>query len=116
MKWSSLDFPLTFRETNLGNSKNQSNNGTFQSEGHMMQTSQIYIAISIVAIAIIAILVFVVYKNKEAKKLSPLSGLAFGFVLAGLIFGNDRLVGYSLMGIGVSLAIIDIFRRMNNKQ
>jgi hypothetical protein len=80
-----------------------------------MNTSQIYIAVSIVALAIIAILLFSVFKNKEAKKLTPLAGLAFGFVLAGLFFGNDRLIGYSLLGIGVILAIIDIVRKMKNK-
>ena len=76
-----------------------------------MITSQIYIAISIVVLAIIAILVFFVNKNKKDKKLTPLAGLAFAFVLAGVIFSNDRLIGYSLMGIGIILAVIDIFKK-----
>ncbi len=80
-----------------------------------MVTSQIYIAISIVILAIIALLVFFVNKNKKAKKLTPLAGLAFGFVLAGIIFGEDRLIGYSLMGIGILLAIIDIIKKSKKK-
>lgn len=80
-----------------------------------MNSSQIYIAISIVVLAIIALLVFFVYKNKKDKKLTPLAGLAFGFILAGIIFGNDRLIGYSLIGIGVILAIIDIIKKLKSK-
>jgi hypothetical protein len=43
-----------------------------------------------------------------------LASLAFGFVVAGIVFGNDnRLIGYGLMGIGVLLAVLDIFRNRN---
>jgi amino acid transporter len=80
-----------------------------------MNSSQIYITISIVVLVIITILVFFVYKNKKEEKLSLLAGLALGFILAGILFGNDRLIGYSLMGIGVVLAIIDIIRKLRIK-
>ena len=76
-----------------------------------MSTSVAYIAVSIAALAIIAILVFFASKGKRENRLTPLAGLAFGFVLAGIIFGDDRLIGYSLMGAGVVLAIVDIFNR-----
>jgi len=83
-----------------------------------MNPTQIYIAISIVVLAIIALLVFFVNKNKNGKKLTPLASLAFGFVLAGIIFGDDRLISYSLMGVGVILAIIDMIKKLrkNDKQ
>jgi len=77
-----------------------------------MNSSPIYIAISIVVLAIIALLVFFVNKNKKDKKLTPLAGIAFGFILAGIVFGDDRLIGYSLIGVGVILAIIDIFKKL----
>jgi hypothetical protein len=80
-----------------------------------MNISQIYIAIAIVVLAIIALLVFFVSKNKKDKKLTPLAGLAFGFILAGIIFGDKRLIGYSLIGVGVILAIIDIFKKLKSK-
>jgi len=80
-----------------------------------MDTSQIYIAISIVVLAIIALLIFFVSKSKKEKKLTPLVGLAYGFILAGIIFGDDRLIGYSLMGVGVTLAIIDIIKKLRKK-
>jgi hypothetical protein len=80
-----------------------------------MNIAQIYIAVSIVVLAITALLVFFVSKNKKDKKLTSLAGLAFGFILAGIIFGENRLIGYSLMGVGVILAIIDIVKKLKSK-
>ena len=81
-----------------------------------MNISQIYIAISIVVLAIIALLIFFVSKSKKEKKLTPLAGLAFGFILAGIIFANQgRLISYSFMGVGVVLAIIDMINKLRKK-
>ncbi len=75
-----------------------------------METSQIYILILIIVLAIIAIIIFFVRKDKKGKRLTPLASFSLVFVLAGIIFGDSRLVSYSLMGIGVLLAIIDIVK------
>ena len=32
-----------------------------------------------------------------------------GLLLAGILFGEERPIGYGLLGIGVVLAVIDIF-------
>ena len=72
-----------------------------------MNTLQIFIVISIVTLAIVAILFLAARKNK--MKLTPLAGLAWAFVLVGIIFSEDRLIGYGLMGVGVVLALIDMF-------
>jgi len=80
-----------------------------------MTTSQIYIAISIAALAIVAALVFTLGRRRNENRLTPLVGLAFGFILAGILFGSERLIGYGLMGIGVILAVIDIFNRSRNR-
>jgi hypothetical protein len=76
-----------------------------------MNTSIVYLAVSIGVVAVVAILVFLVSKGERKKRLTPLAGLAFGLVLAGILFGDDRLVGYGLMGVGVVLAIVAIFPR-----
>jgi len=76
-----------------------------------MNISQIYILISIVVLTVIILLLFVIGKKGKEKKLTPLAGLAFGFLLAGLFFGDNRLIGYGLMGVGVLLAVADIFNR-----
>jgi len=75
-----------------------------------MTSSSIYILIGIIALAgIMAVLVLT--RKKMKKPLSPLAGLAFAFIIAGLIFGENRLIGYSLMGVGVVFAVVDIVKR-----
>jgi hypothetical protein len=41
--------------------------------------------------------------------------LALPLVLAGILFGENRLIGYGLMGAGVLLAVIDIIIRYRNQ-
>lgn len=74
-------------------------------------TTQIYIIISLVALAAIFLLLFLTNRRKTAKKMTPLAGLAFAFVIAGIVFGEEREVGYALMAIGVLLAFIDMIRK-----
>ena len=80
-----------------------------------MNTSQIYIAVSIGVVVIVAVLAFFVRRERRENRLTPLAGLAFGFVLAGIIFGDERLIGYSLLGVGVILAVIDIINRSRSR-
>jgi hypothetical protein len=83
-----------------------------------METSQIYIAISIIVLTIIALLVAFFSRSSNKKKITPLAGLAFGFVLAGLFCGERRYIGYGLIGIGIVLSVIDIlikFRGNNHE-
>ncbi len=76
-----------------------------------MTTSLAFVAISIAVLAIVAILVFLVRGKRVENRMTPLAGLAFAFVVAGILFGEDRLVGYGLMGIGIVLALADIWNR-----
>lgn len=77
-----------------------------------MTATQIYIAISLVVLLIIAVLVLFVKQGNKGQTLTPLTGLAFGFVLAGILFSDDRGVGYSLMGGGVIIAVIDMIKKL----
>lgn len=79
-----------------------------------MNATSIYIAIAVLCLAIVALLVFFARKKKK-EKLTPLTGLAFAFIIAGIIFGDTRLVGYGLIGVGVILAIIDIIFKLKEK-
>jgi drug/metabolite transporter (DMT)-like permease len=81
----------------------------------MLNLTPMYIAISITALLIIAALVFFVKKNKKQKRLSTLAGLSFVFVIAGIIFGDDRLTGYGLIGVGMILAVVDIIMKSKKK-
>lgn len=80
-----------------------------------MISSPIWIIMAIVVLAILAVLSFLASKRGKEKRLTPLAGLAFVFVLAGVLFGNDRILGYSLLGVGVVLAIVDMFNKLRKK-
>jgi chromate transport protein ChrA len=81
----------------------------------MLNLTPMYIAISIIALLIIATLVFFVKKNKKQKRLSTLAGLSFVFVIVGIVFGDDRLIGYGLIGVGIILAVVDIIMKSKKK-
>jgi len=81
----------------------------------MMNASQVYIAISLIVLAIIAILVIFTSKKKKQKQPSKLAMFAFLLVISGIVFGDNRLIGYSLIGAGVLLSIIDMITDRKNK-
>jgi uncharacterized membrane protein len=76
-----------------------------------MSSSQLYIITSIVILAIIAAIMFLVRRPGRGQRLSPLAGLAFVCIVAGILFGESRPLGYGLLAAGVILAVIDIFIR-----
>ncbi len=76
-----------------------------------MSARDVYILIAIVVLLLVAIVAFVLGRREPHNRLSPLAGLAFGFVIAGILFGDNQQVGFTMMGIGAVLAVIDIFRK-----
>jgi len=78
-----------------------------------MDASQIYIIISISVLVIIILLALYLYK--KGNKPTSLTGLALGFIIAGIVFGEDKVIGYSLIGIGVIFAIIDMLKKLKHK-
>ena len=76
-----------------------------------MNMSLAYILISIGALLILAMMAYATGKAGRPGRLTPLAGLAFIFVLAGILFGEERLIGYGLMAVGVVLALIDIWNK-----
>ena len=77
-----------------------------------MDIAQIYIAVVIVVLAAIALTMVLTRRRRAESRPSTMAGLAFVFVLAGLFFGQNRLIGYALMAVGIILAVIDMFRKM----
>jgi hypothetical protein len=64
----------------------------------IMNPSTVYLLIAIVALVAIVIFAFLIKPARQRQKLSPLASLAFGFVLEGIFFGEERWLGYGLMG------------------
>ncbi len=75
-----------------------------------MSASDPYILIAIVVLIAVIFLAFILGHREVHNRITPIAGLAFAFVVASLLFGENRLIGYGLMGIGVILAVVDIFQ------
>jgi hypothetical protein len=80
-----------------------------------MSASQIYIILAVavfVIVAIVTMFVFFVAESNKEEAYTPITILAFGFILTGILHSSNRLFGYNLMGIGVILAIVDMVRKL----
>ncbi|MFH1841314.1 MAG: hypothetical protein ABH800_00950 [Candidatus Nealsonbacteria bacterium] len=77
-----------------------------------MNISQTYIILSVAVLILIGLAVFLIRGRKPEKKLTKLAALSFCFVIAGIVFGESRIIGYSLMGFGVLLALVDIANKL----
>ena len=75
----------------------------------------VWIAISIIALVVIMVLLLI-SRRKRTQILNPsnLLILAMSLVVLGIIFGGERIVAYSFMGVGILLSVIDAIR--NRKQ
>jgi hypothetical protein len=78
-----------------------------------MITPTIYVIIALAALVVIAALLFFIYQKRGEKKFTPMVGLGFAFIIAGIFFGHSRFIGYGLIGIGVTLAVIDMNVKLN---
>ena len=65
----------------------------------------LYIGISIAAF--IVILVLLLLNRRKINRISTITMLGMTMIVLGIIFGDSRWISYSLIGIGVLLAIID---------
>jgi hypothetical protein len=80
-----------------------------------MDPYQGYVIISVIVLALVVFLIYLSSRKKPKKGLSGLAALAFVFIIAGIVYGEDRIVGYSLLGVGIVLAVIDIYNKLKGK-
>ena len=80
-----------------------------------MAASELYIAIALVILWIIALAALVTGKRKKPPHPSKYAMLAMLLVISGIVFGDNRLLGYSLIGAGVLLAILDMLTNFERK-
>jgi hypothetical protein len=80
----------------------------------MVNLSDVYI---LIASVVLAILVIVLLVERKQMKTRPIrwAFLAFPLIIAGIVFGENRLIGYGPMGAGIPLVFIDIIVRYRNQ-
>jgi len=76
-----------------------------------MNMTVAYIGISVGALLILAMLAYASIKTRRPGRITVLAGLAFALVLAGILLGQEQLLGYGLIALGVILALIDIVQK-----
>jgi len=71
----------------------------------------VWITIAIAALVVIMVLL-IISRRKRKQIINPSNLLILGMtcVVLGIIFGDDRVIGYSFMGVGVLLSVIDAIR------
>ena len=75
----------------------------------------VWIAISITALVVIMVLLLIPRrKGKQLLNPSNLFVLGMSCVVLGIIFGDERVLGYTFISVGVLLSVIDAIR--NRKQ
>ena len=80
-----------------------------------MSPERMYLILGIAALIITLFLVFGFNRGTTASRINLLTGLAFGCILAGIIFGEYGGLGYGLLGLGVLLAILDVFNKARKR-
>lgn len=74
-----------------------------------------YIMTSLAILVIIILLEILTLKKKKRKKSSKLATFAMTLVVVGIIFGDNPLIGYFFIGVGVILGVIDIIKNLEKK-
>ena len=65
---------------------------------------------------VLALVVFILRRGKKPQSFTPLTSIAFMFVIMGIIFsGSGRWFTYGLIGAGAVLAIVDIIMKQKKK-
>jgi hypothetical protein len=69
----------------------------------------VWIAISIVALVVIVVLLLIARK-RQYQQPSNLAIVGICLVVLGIIFGDSRAIGYSFIGVGVLLSVMEAIR------
>ena len=69
----------------------------------------LWIAISIIALVVIVVLLLIA-RGRQYQQPSNLALLGMSLVVLGIIFGDDRRIGYPLIGVGILLSVIEAIR------
>jgi len=69
--------------------------------------SQVWILVAVAVLAAVSVLMFAVWGGERRKRPTRLVGLAWGCVVAGIVFSDEGPFAYALIGAGIALAALD---------
>jgi drug/metabolite transporter (DMT)-like permease len=75
----------------------------------------LWLLIAIGAAVILAAVILLTRKKERAKEDYALLTLGPTLVVLGIIFGDDPLIGYSFIGVGVLLSVISAIRSRSRR-
>jgi hypothetical protein len=81
-----------------------------------MTIGNICMIFSVLVLFLLAAIFLSGRRFKKDKKLSPLAGLALACIVAGIFFANRPVIGFSLLAVGVILAIGDIIAKARSNR
>lgn len=81
-----------------------------------MDLNQGYVIAALTALGIVLVIITALGRaGPRHKRLTPLAGVAFALVVAGVVFDENRRIGYALLGAGVLLAALDALLRLRSR-
>jgi drug/metabolite transporter (DMT)-like permease len=95
--------------------------GTFTASGIMIGADRelmdqwLWLLIAIGAAAIFVVVILLRRKKERTKEDNALLTLGLTLVVLGIIFGDDPLIGYSFIGVGVLLSIISAIKSRSKR-
>jgi len=75
----------------------------------------IWLLIAFGAVVILAVVILLTKKKEQTRDDYALLTLGPSLVVLGIIFGDDRLIGYSFIGVGVLLSIISAIKSRSKR-
>ena len=81
----------------------------------MADASLPFIVLSVIILIIIGVLFIIAKKKNEKQQFSQLTMLGMVFIIFGIVFGSDRLFGYSFLGVGVIVSVFDVVKNLKRK-
>jgi hypothetical protein len=100
----------THTKTETHNCLNREFNKTI---GDVSMVGSLRLTVGLVVVLVALLAVVFLFRKKRSDKENTLVTLGAMFVVLGIVFGDDRLVGYSFIGLGVLLSIASVVGRRN---
>lgn len=81
-----------------------------------MDLNKGYVLLALTALGIVLVILTAMGRvGHKYRRLSTLGGIAFSLVIAGVVFDENRGLGFSLLGAGVLVAALDAMLRLRDR-